>query len=160
MCKGDLRKIKITYSHFFATGRVIRVSWADSPLKRDPGVGFCGPISLLRFRLNEWSGACFPRPPAGSAVGESEFMGFKAPRGRSVHNSGIPIHNSWDKKGRSLWDSSIIYGTEWGPRRRGASAQLVGPPRSPSSSGTVSSGRPQEQPWCCVSARPRPSGQG
>ncbi len=38
-------------------------------------------------------------------------MGFKALRGRSVHNFGIPIHNSWNKKIRNLWDSSIIYGT-------------------------------------------------
>ena len=44
-------------------------------------------------------------------VGESEFMGSKAPSGRGVHNFGIPIHNLWDKKIRNLWDSSIIYGT-------------------------------------------------
>ena len=46
-----------------------------------------------------------------SHVGESEFMGSKAPSGRGVHNFGIPIHNLWDKKIRNLWDSSIIYGT-------------------------------------------------
>jgi hypothetical protein len=58
---------------------------------------------LSGFRLNQRTGAC--------SVGESEFMGSKAPSGRGVHNFGIPIHNLWDEKIRNLWDSSIIYGT-------------------------------------------------
>jgi hypothetical protein len=77
------------------------------------------------FALHQWTGFA-----VHYCVGESEFMGFKAPSGRSVHNFGIPIHNSWDKKGRNLWDSSIICGTEQGPRRRGASAQVHAPSRS------------------------------
>jgi len=84
------------------------------------GVGFSRAYQLLSFRLNQRTGAC--SGAAGGAVGESKFVGFKAPSGRTVHNFGIPIHNSWDEKIRNLWDSSTIYGTA-----RQTDPILVGP---------------------------------
>ena len=38
------------------------------------------------------------RVSAESGVAEPKFAGSKAPRGRSVHNFRIPIHNLWDEK--------------------------------------------------------------
>jgi hypothetical protein len=90
----------------------------------NPGVVFSGSPSGLIGGLPGRGPA-----PAGS-VGEPKFVGFKAQSGRIAQNFGIPIHNSWVKKGRNLWDSSIICGTDWGPRRRGASALVLAPSRS------------------------------
>jgi hypothetical protein len=63
------------------------------------------------------------------------------------------IHNSWDEKSRNFWDSSIIYGTA-----SQADPCLAGPHptlETAATSGTASSGRPQEPPWRRESARPK-----